>query len=421
LIIKFKAGNPSLWPWEECSVFSGCIFSSLETLVFNIKLTAQVKLQPTPERSDALLRTIETVNAACNRLSELAWEAKEFGQYPLHERFYRLIRDEFPLSAQVVVRLNAKVADAYKLDQKVQREFRKRGSICYDLRILSWNMDKSTASVWTLDGRQKIAFVCGDHHRDLLAFQRGETDLVYRDKEWFLFPTVDVPDQEESKVLDWLGVDLGLVAIAQTSDGARFAGSEVNSRRARNVRLRRKLQKKGTKAAKRLMRRRRRKEQRFAADVNHVISKKIVGAAQRTESGIALEDLKGVRARVRASKKQRHSLYSWSFDQLKRFIIYKGARAGVPVRLVDPRNTSRTCPRCGCVDKRNRKNQSEFRCVACGHNDNADSNAAREISRRATVNWPNVAGVDVSGVHRKKVARTEADPSYKPCPLGLGS
>ena len=58
-------------------------------------------------------------NAACDRLSELAWEAQEFGQYSMHKAFYRTIRDEFPLSAQVVVRLNSKVADAYKIDQKV--------------------------------------------------------------------------------------------------------------------------------------------------------------------------------------------------------------------------------------------------------------------------------------------------------------
>jgi putative transposase len=181
-------------------------------------------------------------NKACDRLSELAWEIKQFGQYDLHKAFYRTLRDEFPLSAQVVVRLNAKVADAYKIDHKVCREFRKYGSISYDLRILSWNMDKSFASIWTLAGRQKIAFVCGDHHRELLAFQRGETDLVYRDKEWFLFTTVDVPDQQENKALEWIGVDLGLVTIAHTSDGERFSGSTVNNNRARNVRLRRKLQ-----------------------------------------------------------------------------------------------------------------------------------------------------------------------------------
>jgi putative transposase len=345
---------------------------------------------PTPEQSDALLRTLETANDACNRLSELAWAAKEFGHYGLHKRFYRTIRDEFPLSAQVVVRLNAKVSDAYKLDRKVCREFRKHGSICYDLRILSWNMDKSFASIWTLYGRQKIPFVCGDHHKELLAFQRGETDLVYRDKEWFLFTTVDVPDVREHEAIEWIGVDLGLVAIAHTSDGERFSGSTVNNNRARNVRLRRKLQKKGTKAAKRLMRRRKRKEQRFARDVNHVISKKIVGAAQRTGRGIALEDLSGIRVRVRASKRQRRSLHSWAFDQLKSFVLYKAKIAGVPVKLVDPRNTSRTCGKCGNVDKRNRKSQAEFLCVACGHSDNADANATLEIRRRATVNSPYV-------------------------------
>ena len=354
-----------------------------------MKLTAQVKLHPSPEQSDALLRTLETANKACDRLSQLAWNAKQFGQYDLHKSFYRTIRDEFPLSAQVVVRLNAKVADAYKLDRERIREFREHGSISYDLRILSWNMEKSVANIWTLDGRQKIPFVCGDHHRELLKFQRGETDLVYRGKEWFLFTTVDVPDQKEGKVLDWIGVDLGLVVIAQTSEGERFSGATVTSKRVRNVRLRRKLQKKGTKAAKRLMRRRRRKEQRFATDVNHQISKKIVGAAQRTECGIALEDLKGIRIRVRASKKQRRSLHSWSFDQLKGFILYKAKKAGVPVRLVDPRNTSRKCASCGSVDKRNRKSQAEFKCLACGHTDNADSNAAENI-RRAAVNPPYV-------------------------------
>jgi putative transposase len=104
-------------------------------------------------------------------LSELAWEAQEFGQYSLHKLFYRNIRAEFPLSAQVVVRLNAKVSDSYKLDKKTKREFREHGSIAYDLRILSWNLAKSQVSIWTLAGRQKIPFVCGDHHRDLLAFQ----------------------------------------------------------------------------------------------------------------------------------------------------------------------------------------------------------------------------------------------------------
>jgi putative transposase len=305
----------------------------------------------------------------------------------------------------VVVRLNAKVAEAYKLDQERKREFKPHGSIAYDLRLLSWNLGKETVNLWTVDGRQRMAFVCGDHHRQLLAFQQGETDLVYRDKGWFLFTTVDVPHEEEAKVLDWIGVDLGLVSIAHTSDGTRFAGAQVNNRRARNVRLRRKLQKKGTKAAKRLMRRRRRKERRFAADINHQISKRIVDVAKRTGRGISIEDLKGIRARVRANKTQRRRLHSWAFDQLQGFVVYKACRSGVPVRFVDPRNTSRTCAKCGHVDKRNRKNQAEFCCTACGHQSNADANASENI-RRAAVNPSNVAGVEVSSVHKRVAKRS---------------
>jgi len=53
-----------------------------------VKLTAQVKLQPTADQSDALLRTLETVNLACNALSESAWDIKEFRRFPLQKLCY---------------------------------------------------------------------------------------------------------------------------------------------------------------------------------------------------------------------------------------------------------------------------------------------------------------------------------------------
>ena len=87
-------------------------------------MTFQVKLQPLPQQADALERTLRRANAAANRLSQLAWDAREFNKFRLQRLFYRQIREEFALSAQVVVRLIAKVADAYKLDQRWQRVFR---------------------------------------------------------------------------------------------------------------------------------------------------------------------------------------------------------------------------------------------------------------------------------------------------------
>jgi transposase len=87
-------------------------------------------------------------------------------------------------------------------------------------------------------------------------------------------------------------------------------------------------------------------------------------------------------------------LHSWSFHDLRSKIAYKGQRYGVPVVAVDPRNTSRTCPVCGCIDKRNRPSQALFSCVQCGFSAHADYIAAVNIGSRAAVNRP-YAGSDL--------------------------
>jgi transposase len=90
-------------------------------------------------------------------------------------------------------------------------------------------------------------------------------------------------------------------------------------------------------------------------------------------------------------RSQRADLHSWAFGQLREFVCYKAAMAGVPVRVVDPRNTSRGCSGCGHVDKRNRPTRDEFRCTGCGHAAPADINAAVNIGRRAAVMQPYAA------------------------------
>ncbi|MFF0309535.1 RNA-guided endonuclease InsQ/TnpB family protein [Streptosporangium sp. NPDC004379] len=161
--------------------------------------------------------------------------------------------------------------------------------------------------------------------------------------------------------------------------------------RHRNRELRRRLQARQTKSAKRLLKRRRRKEARFARDVNHVISKTIVTEAQRTGQGIALEDLQGIRDRVRLRRPQRVTLHSWSFHQLGGFIAYKAARSGVAVMHVDPVYTSQGCSVCGHTDRRNRPDQETFSCTSCGFAEHADVNAARNIASRGVAGWAAVS------------------------------
>lgn len=74
---------------------------------------------------------------------------------------------------------------------------------------------------------------------------------------------------------------------------------------------------------------------------------------------------------------------SWAFRQLADFVRYKAERAGVRVVFVDPRKTSRTCPKCGHATRANRTTQADFRCVACGYQGNADVVASLNIAAAA--------------------------------------
>lgn len=356
-----------------------------------MKLIAQVKLQPTPEQHAALLRTLEAANAACNYVSDVAWERREFGQFALHKLCYADVRSQFGLGADVTVRVFAKVADAYKLDRKTRRTFKPLAAFPFNDRLVSYKLDKRIVSIWTLNGRQKMPFVCGVRQAKLLEGLRGECDLICRNGDFYLFQCCDVDEPPEGDPANFLGVDLGIANIATSSDGTFYQGKAVKGVRHRHRKLRTKLQAKGTKSAKRRLKRLSGKERRFAADVNHVISKQIVQTAHDTGRGIALENLKGIRSRVTAKRGQRATLHSWSFFQLQAFIAYKAKLIGVRVVMVDPRNTSRTCPACGHVDKANRTTQDKFLCVRCGFSGRADHIAAGEISRRALVNAPNVS------------------------------
>jgi putative transposase len=244
-----------------------------------MKLVAQVKLQPTPEQQAALRATLEQANAACNAISATVWEAKTYRQFELHRLTYHDIKDAFGLSAQVVVRCIAKVVDAYKLDRNTQRAFKPRGAIAYDSRILSWNLDKLTVSIWTVAGRQRISFTAGEWALELLSAQRGESDLCYVDGAFHLLATCDVETPDPIAGEGFLGVDLGIKTIAADSDGERYSGSHLNNLRKRHFKLRQKWQAKGTKSARRLLKKRRRKERRMQKDVNHTIARRLVDKA----------------------------------------------------------------------------------------------------------------------------------------------
>lgn len=367
-----------------------------------MKQTLLLKLAPDADQQAALLRTLEAFNAACNAVAVVAFREHSASKIELQKLVYYDIRQRFGLSAQMSIRAIAKAAEAYKRDKRIRPSFRPHGAMTYDERICSFpRLDR--VSLLTLDGRMVLPFRYGAYQAARLDRIRGQADLLYRNGTFYLSCTVDAPEPSPGEADEYVGVDLGVITLAATSDGELLNHStgpkhaHVNQVRARYSRFRAKLQRKGTKSAKRLLKKRSGGERRFVKDVNHCLSKAIVRTAQGTSRGIALEDLKGIRERSSAkrtvNKRQRRVLHSWAFGQLRACIAYKAALAGVPVAYVNPAYTSQACSRCGHCERANRTSQAKFLCVACGFSAHADLNAAENI-RRAAVMRPDAAPLD---------------------------
>jgi len=387
--------------------------------VAGVKRVVKVRMLPTLEQSEALQATLKTCNQAASWLSGRMHAERVHRKHDAQARFYTELKGQFGLSAQPAIRVIGKVADSYAAlhanieagnygppgSQKRKKVvaapicFRADAAQPFDARCLSWQVPEAvggreaTASIWTIHGRCKGVRVLATPQDLVLLRTRsiGETDLICRDGKWFLYATVDAPEAPLAQPVNgFLGVDMGIVNIATSSDGDQAAGARLTRYRKRQQRLRARLQAKKTSSARRLLKKPRRKETRFATDVNHQISKRIVAEAQRTGRGIAVEQLGGIRARVRLRKPQRAAVHSWAFAQLGGFLGYKAEQAGVAFVEVDPAYTSQTCHACGWVDKRNRRSQAEFECGRCGFVGHADHNAAINIAARGVERWGEV-------------------------------
>ncbi|MER5418621.1 RNA-guided endonuclease InsQ/TnpB family protein [Streptosporangium roseum] len=377
--------------------------------IIHMKIVVQVKLMPEADQAPALAAALHAVNDAANWVSAVAFAHGVPREYELRKHTYAELKTR-GLGAQAAQHTIKKVRDAYttlkaniragnlgnnssKRRTKAESKpitFRPQAAHPFDDRCLSWQYDAQTVSIWTTAGRIKnVRFGCGaDALKTLREHRKGESDLIERDGVFYLIAVCEIPEAPVNDHPDgWLGVDLGIVNIATVDGMTPFNGRGLNRHRKRQLELRRKLQAKGTTSARRRLKHRRRKEQRHAANVNHIISKKIVTEAARTSSGIALEDLGGIRERVRLRKPQRVTLHSWAFHQLGTFLEYKARRAGVPLVHVDPAYTSQECADCHHIEKNNRVNQALFICRNCGVVAHADRNASRNIAARGEAAW----------------------------------
>jgi IS605 OrfB family transposase len=349
-----------------------------------MKLIVQIQLIPDPDGNRKLRDVVERFNAACNWIAGECFARREANVFNVRKFAYHEVRARFGLSSQMAQLAIKAACDAYKRDKSIKPVFCEHAAIPFDQRTMSFK-GTTCVSLLTLEGRVIVPFLVGRYGKQRLALPRGQSDLVLRrDGKFFLLVTVEMPEGTKVPATDFIGVDLGIANIATDSDGNEHSGKPVEKVRRRHNRQRKRLQRNASKGAKKRLKRLAGREARFRRHENHVISKMIVTSARGTGRGIALEDLKGIRARITArGTEARARLSSWSFGQLCAFLTYKAQLAGVPVMTVDPAYTSQTCAQCGHCSKSNRKSQAVFVCKACGHGIHADLNAARNIRARA--------------------------------------
>jgi len=360
--------------------------------------TLKIVLMPTPEQAEALLETLRQSTECFNAVCEYGWKKGEKNGVDLHKATYYPLKAAHPkMPCQLLCSARVKATEALKsaftlrkkgnevsCPKKVSCPKGEQVPIRYDARSYRLRLNKSVASLASVNGRQEVTYRLYSHAAKAFAKATGfdSADLVYQKGKWHLHVVLTLPTPEFVDNELTVGVDLGLNRPAVVSN-RKFLGKrhwrEISNR---YFRLRRKLQSKGTKQARRRLKRLSGRLARFRKDCDHVLSKQVVHSVS-TGTTIVVENLTDIRTGTKQKGRQsRRRLHSWSFAQMRLFLTYKAEAKGCQVVGVDPRYTSQRCSKCGYVHRGNRKSQSVFLCRQCQYELNADLNGSINIAQK---------------------------------------
>jgi IS605 OrfB family transposase len=396
-------------------------------------ITAKLKLLPTPDQSQALRETQLAYRDALNAVSRSAFEqGKTSSVTRLHKGMYAELRARYHLPSQLACSVERQVSATYKglwtrLKKNVEH---RRAKITkkrfkgldkpphYSSSTVQYTYERDytfqchqQVSIGTLNGRISIPYQGYDKHIALIqqGATIGDAKLWYdRQKKTFYLLvslSIDVAEPTCEQFTEVVGVDVGIRYLAVTSTETGKAsfhpGKRTRHKANHYARLRKRLQQKGTRGAKRRLRRIEPRERRFKAQAHHLIAKQMI--TEHPHALIGLENLTDIRERTRRKKRKRkkngkgtkpvspkarkaNRVYSqWSFAELQALISYKAALAGSLAIKVDADYTSKACPMCGHTADANRPGKGlRFVCQnpMCGYMLHADLIGARNVTMR---------------------------------------
>ncbi len=334
----------------------------------DIRATAKIKITATYE----IIETLKIYAKGLQFCIDFAWQNKIKNNIKLHPFVYPTLKG-YGLQSQLAI---ACIKQSCGMVKKAKtKPIINRCSMRYNFPR-SASFKNNVLSLATIKGRVKVPFIIPDCYKEYFTWDVTES-LIRIDKKsrcFFLFTFSKEVTANSSDVQSRvLGIDLGVNNLAVTSDSRFYNSAKVKQIKRKFKYLRGKLQAKGTRSSRRLLKKLSGKEQRFMAWINHNISKDIVSKFKGNK--IVMENLKGIR-KQRRGKRMNYWISNWSFYQLQCFIQYKAERKGIEVIKVKPNYTSQICSKCGTLGSRSSAN---FVCH-CGFSLNADLNASRNLA-----------------------------------------
>lgn len=336
---------------------------------------------------EKLCETFVYFHNACNHASKIAYDEGIHKPKALRDMTYRSLRANFKLPASLAARAVNRVAASYKENPRRLHTFENR-SIPLDRRLFSLKRNGDLqASVVTIRGRVKVNLSPSEYQRELLKNTILGARLILKKG----MPSINIYvgcKVIQGDMCEPVGVDLGFKKLMAASNGFEIKGGQLKARGIHFRALEAALRNKGTSSARRRLKRLSEKEGRWRRTLLHQSSRALVESLHHGDY-IVLERLHGTKIRTRAKKNHRPSERDRPsvMARLQGMIIYKCEEGGIPVVLVPPDHTSQRCPRCGTIDRYNRRSQALFRCVACGYQDNADFVASINLRELALGGW----------------------------------
>ena len=356
-----------------------------------MKITLRIKLRPLTRRKEKML--IEAMNEFKDCVNEWLKAIDELGEKPnrrnLHSFAYQRIKDKFNLHSNVI-------QDAMNLAIEIWRSWSKNGgekptfdSDCIYFKGVDIKIEND-GLVIPLRSRERIylPLYVRKYHRKYLQYKHGRVVVTRKDGEFYACISVHVPEKEPFKPQGFLGVDFGyynivVVADEKGTEVMRVQGDELIQRKEHYEKLRARRQQRLMKKFGIRDKDLGHKDRNYVNDLNHKIARELIQIAKRMRKAIVIERLKGLKRdnMQNRGRRIRKILHRWSYHDLIQKIKYKAKLEGVPVIEISPRNTSKTCSRCGYVYKQF-KNQRLFHCPKCGLVIDRDLNASINIARK---------------------------------------